>query len=409
MRILLSSIYPYAFLLLYLTIPFDDYMRALPNILLVVLLAAFPFVVKKSDFQKLKKAPAILFGIFLIYITINSWLAGHFDTDLNIIKKLLLTGALVLLYIPINDFQKVNRAIVYSSVAAIVFSVVNIILFVNLGGNMEFGGSPPFIEALLIDRIYLGFLCVLSILISYASLTQKFHPKNRYHLANIVLNVVFVFFIVSKITILLLFVLLLLRQLYGTHVRQRLAITLGVLVLFIAAIVFVKFKAEDAVEDSTFVNTANALVVESLTWELRQVVWGCAQTLAHQDSMPWSGYGFYETKDRLVECYAQTIDNSEKRESFIFNRYNTHNQFIDFYLGSGVVGALLFMLFIGWLALQNYRNYFYTALLFTLVGYCLVENVFHRQMGAYYAGFVLLVLLTHGAHPKNNFVKTTLK
>jgi O-antigen ligase len=409
MRILLSSIYPYAFLLLYLTIPFDDYVRALPNILLVVLLAAFPFVVRKSDFVKLKKAPTLLFGLFLVYIAVNSWLTGTFETDFNIIKKLFLTGALVLLYIPVNDFQKVNRAIVYSSIAAILFSAVNIVIYVNTGGSLEFGSSPSFIEALLIDRIYLGFLCVLSILISYASLTDNFHPKNRYHVASIMVNVVFVFFIVSKITILLLIVLLLLRQMYGAQIKRRLAITLGSLIIFAVAIVFVKFKTDDTVEDSTFVNTANALVVESLTWELRQVVWECAERLARDENLPWSGYGFQNTKKKLINCYSQTIEISEKREQFISNRYNTHNQFIDFYLSSGFLGVALFTLIIGWLALLNYKSFFYTALLVTLVGYCLIENIFHRQMGAYYAGFVLLVLLTQGAHPKNKIVKTELK
>ena len=54
MKVLLSAIYPYIYLLLFFTIPFDDYVRALPNILLVVLVLAFPFVVKKEDFEKIK-------------------------------------------------------------------------------------------------------------------------------------------------------------------------------------------------------------------------------------------------------------------------------------------------------------------------------------------------------------------
>ena len=65
MRILLSAIYPYAFLLLYLIIPFDNYIRALPNILLAILLIAFPFIVNKDDFQKLKSLPIVIFlGLF---------------------------------------------------------------------------------------------------------------------------------------------------------------------------------------------------------------------------------------------------------------------------------------------------------------------------------------------------------
>ena len=56
MKILLSSIYPYAFAALFLILPFDEYVRALPNILMILLVVAFPYVIEKEDFSRIKRA-----------------------------------------------------------------------------------------------------------------------------------------------------------------------------------------------------------------------------------------------------------------------------------------------------------------------------------------------------------------
>ena len=44
--------------------------------------------------------------------------------------------------------------------------------------------------------------------------------------------------------------------------------------------------------------------------------------------------------------------------------------------------------------LKNTKHYFSMAILITMIGYLMVENVFHRQIGAYYVGFMLIVLLS---------------
>ena len=123
MRILLASIYPYAFLLLYLTIPFDEYVRALPNILIGVLVVAFPLVVRKEDFSKLKRFPIYLFLGFFGYLVLNALFFGRLETDSNVLMKVLLALGLVILYLPVQGISKISKAIMYSSVAAILFSV----------------------------------------------------------------------------------------------------------------------------------------------------------------------------------------------------------------------------------------------------------------------------------------------
>ncbi len=227
MRILLASIYPFAFMLLFLIIPFDDYIRALPNILLIILTITFPAIIKRAHFQKIKKAPFFLFLLFFGYITLNSLFSGRFETDIVILKKIAIAFGLVILYLPVQYNRKVQKAVIFSSIAAILFSVISIVYSANTNPIFEFGDSRMMIEALLVDRLYLGLISVLSILFSYRSMRKSYHPHNAYYLAAIVINTLFIVLVISKIAGLVLFCLLLIRQGYGIKKNIRIPIAIA--------------------------------------------------------------------------------------------------------------------------------------------------------------------------------------
>ena len=227
MRILLASIYPFAFLLLYLIIPFDEYIRALPNILLGILVVVFPFIVKKKDFRKLVKKPTLLLLGFFVFLVLISLLNGRLEEDFYIVKKILIAVGLVILYIPVQDFNKIDKAIMFSAIAAMLFSLINVFLLNDIS---SFEITNP-IDILLVDRLYLGLLSVLSVLISYKSIRLEFHPNNQFYLVNIILNILFIFIIGSKVALLILFVLVILRQFYGPKKKLRVLVSIGVLAL----------------------------------------------------------------------------------------------------------------------------------------------------------------------------------
>jgi len=405
MRILLSAIYPYAFLLLYLIIPFDNYIRALPNILLAILVVAFPFIVKKEDFRKLKSLPiAIFLGLFT-YLLIDSFGSGRLPEDFNIIKKVMIAVGLAILYIPVADVKKINSAIIFSSLAAIIFSVYNFVLITDATGSFALGDSPQVIESLLIDRLYLGLLSTFSILISFQAISKKYHPENNYYLANIFVNALFIVLIVSKIAVVSLFVLLLIRQFYGKR-RILKALIAAMAITAVVALFFV-IKNEKIIQAIQMENPKNppAFIENSMTYELRAVVWGCAQNIIDQQGFLLTGIGFDSTKDQLVSCYETQITNPNKKEKFVSQRYNTHNQFLDFYLSAGFIALLLFLVFIISSFISTHRAFFPTAMLGILVMYCMVENLFHRQIGAYYVGYILIVLMTYAKVSQNKSIK----
>jgi len=397
MRILLASIYPWIYVLLFLTIPFDNFVRVLPNLLMGILVVTFPFIIRKEHFKKLNKIPALLFAVFCLYLVINAALFDRLQEDFVLIKKIALSFGFVLLYIPIQDSKKIHRAIVFSSLAIILFSVVNIFVIINTSEDIVLGFSRQVIEALLIDRIYLGFIAILSILISYQSIQPKFHPNNKYLLANIIINVLFIFLLVSKIAVIILGALFIIRQLYGSKIWIRLPLAALVVAGLFALVLSTTNTVEDGTDKTFFERT--------LTWELRSQVWKCADRIASDTGLIIQGFGFQGTKDKLVDCYSNYIEDDYKRNQFVALRHNTHNQFVDIYFNWGIVAIVLFFAFLLLVFFKNRKQFMPTAFLIVLVSYCMVENVFHRQIGAYYVGFVLIAVLLQYQQKENNIEK----
>jgi len=405
MRILLAAIYPYAFLLLYLIIPFDNYIRALPNILLGILVVAFPFIVKKEDFKKLRSLPIALFLAFFVFLCINSFVTGRTE-DFNIIKKVMIAVGLAFLYLPISDVKKINSAIILSSLAAILFSIYNFVLIADATGNFALGESPQVVESLLIDRLYLGLLSTFSILISYQAIKRKFHPNNNYYLANILINTLFIIVIASKVALVTLFVLVLIRQFYGQRKVWKITIAIGAMVAVVGLFFIMKNESANrhAPEETrkTF-----GFIENSMTYELRAVVWECFAKITDVEGFTLTGIGFEGTNAKLLSCYESHIPNLEKREEFIANEYNTHNQFLDFYLSAGFIALLLFLVFVVVSFLSVRKQFLPSAMLAILIMYCSIENVFHRQIGAYYIGFILIVIITSSQSLENKEIKET--
>lgn len=400
MRIILASIYPWIYVLLFLTIPFDNYVRALPNILMGILVVTFPFIIRKEHFKKLKKAPALVFTVFCAYMVLNAAINNRIEGDFAMVNKILLSLGFLLLYIPIDDYKKVKRAILFSAVAVITFSVVNIFVIINTSEDIVLGFSRQVIEALLIDRIYLGFISICSILISYQALRPQFHPNNKYHLLNIIINVLFIFLMVSKIAVIILALIFLTRQLYGKNKWLRFPIALvflsGLTALIVTSTKLVRKNASGQKE--TFLE-------QTLTWELRTEVWKCVDLIRKKEGIIVQGFGFEGTKDKLAACYEDHISDDAKRTTFVEEQYNTHNQFLDIYFQSGVIALLLLLCFVLVVFIRNRKHFIPTAFLVVLVSYFMVENVFHRQVGAYYVGFVLITLLIQNQLPENKVEK----
>ncbi len=400
MRILLTAVYPYVFILLYIIIPFDEYARALPNILMAFLVIAFPFVITKKDFNKLLLKPIIVLVLFFAYLLINSFFQGNLDQDLKIINKMMIPIGLVVLYLPVNNFKKLNKAIIFSSFIAIVYTLIQFVILINKNSIVSLQFFQETVDAILIDRVYIGLLCVLSIIISYQSLSTKFHPDNKYYLISIILNVLYLLLIMSKTALIIVSTLIILRQFYGAKKKLRLLITSAVIIM-ICVFGYSKFQFEynniiNSKKNISKVSYDNS----NMPLGYRTLIWECASKIIQESSNKFFGIGFRETDKLLVDCYKTEILDELTKQNFITKRFNTHNQYLDFYISSGLISLLLFLGILLYLLLKYHKKFFPTSLIITIIIFGLVENFFHRQVGAYYFGFILVILLINNRKGK---------
>jgi O-antigen ligase len=351
----------------------------------------FPFIVTKNDFKKLGKIPVLLFLAFFIYLVLNAFFFGRIEEDFYVLKKILIAVGLVILYIPVSDFEKIDKAIIFSALAAMLFSVVNVFLLNDIS-SFEFKNP---IDILLIDRLYLGLLSVLSILVSYKALKLGFHPNNQFYVANIFLNVIFIFLMGSRVAFVILLAILLLRQFYGPQMKLRLLIAAGV----ISIASFVVFTSSNNFIKKYLLGTeitADARFDEKpLHWDFRVLVWECGCDLAVAEWSNLLGSGFKNTNLKLAACYNERIKDDKTRAWFALQNPNTHNQFLDFHLSSGLVGILFFAGIILFLFRQHRNQFFPLASLLSIVLFGLAENFLYRQIGAYFFGFALIILLSN--------------
>ncbi len=402
MRILLAAIYPYVFILLYLVIPFDEYVRVLPNILMLILIVIFPIIINKKDLKKIAKVSMFLLILFIIYLLPNSFVQGRLEVDFVYLKTIMIPLGIVFLYVPITDFKKVNKAIIFSSFIAILYSLIKFLILVNQNTDVSINFFQETVDALLIDRIYVGLLCVLSVIISYQSITKQFHPDNKYYLISIVLNVTYLLLIMSKTAIIILLFVAVLRQFYGKDKKIRLGAT-AIILAFLAIMSYFKlpnnientFKPQKDISEVTYAGSTIPLSYRSLIWD-------CALKITKDSNTNFFGIGFRETSDRLVNCYENEIEDLNTKQNFINKRFNTHNQYFDFYISSGLISIILFVGILIYLFFKKHKDYYSTSLLLSIILFGLVENYFHRQVGAYYIGFVLVILLINNKNLAKN-------
>tara|TARA_B110000003_G_scaffold179571_1_gene178878 strand:+ start:2443 stop:3660 length:1218 start_codon:yes stop_codon:yes gene_type:complete len=401
-RILLAAIYPYVFILLYLVIPFDEYVRVLPNILMLILMVIFPIIINKKDLKKIAKVSMFLLLLFIIYLLTNSFVQGRLEIDFVYLKTIMIPLGIVFLYVPITDFKKVNKAIIFSSFIAIVYSLIKFLILVNQNTDVSINFFQETVDALLIDRIYVGFLCVLSVIISYQSITKQFHPDNKYYLISMVLNVTYLLLIMSKTAIIILLFVAVLRQFYGKDKKIRLGAT-AIILTFLAIMSY--FKLPNNIEN-TFKPQKNLSEVtyagSTIPLSYRSLIWDCASKITKNSNTNFFGIGFRETSDRLVNCYENEIEDLNTKQNFIDKRFNTHNQYFDFYISSGLISIILFVGILIYLFFKKHKDYYSTSLLLSMILFGLVENYFHRQVGAYYIGFVLVILLINNKNVAKN-------
>ena len=125
------------------------------------------------------------------------------------------------------------------------------------------------------------------------------------------------------------------------------------------------------------------------TEQVRNGIYYCSYIKIKQS--PIYGYGVGDADDQLQECYNCKFTDTDTYKMF---RYNSHNQFLDFILVSGILGITFIMFFqfkILNFAMKS-KNKFYLFFIFYFLINNTFENILNRQDGVMFLSFFNAIL-----------------
>lgn len=385
-----SLAYDYIFAVLLLLLPFAN---VFPNIAVALLIICFAINFRSAKFNRFRNYPVYIYYAFLAYFFIKGAFTQSLFTEWNIHKKFI-----ILFFIPILFLQVKRTEIIKAGVVGGVMATILATIFLSLKYYFEFGSLPfgngEVVNTLIpMERPYAGFYAVVGAIFSFG-LTKRYKAYKWLFLASGIASVLFIIVISARISFLTLVVLGVVYLLFYLKIpfsRKLLLVAIGF--CGIASIfIFNKNIAERFFIKS---NLKESLEVAS-DYEPRLVIWPCAYDQACQPNFSvLFGYPNNTTiVDNYVDCYTQKIENESKNAYFRNSKFNSHNQFIDFFLSEGLIGFLLFTAFCISLFYKVRVSFPDVALWLSLIFFLLVENVLHRQTGCYiFSIFTALLLM----------------
>jgi len=386
------TIYKVLFLIFCFIIPFEDYATAIPNILIGLLFVLCPFLIKKEQLLSLLKQKSFLLLLILVlYVIVNSFIKNQSNEDFFIISKLIIPCIIFIIALPIKNINKAKQVFVLATVLAVIISLFNILVYVSINTGFKFSSGSFVNELLVSERLYIGLCTVISLVFSI----QFFLETKKRIIKNItasisLLLIIFVFLITARIAIISTVLVLLIFILTKLSKKNRLIASFG-LIFFVA--LFFTFNNNLTKRflrlDDKYRKTYYEKIVKH---EPRFIIWNCSMKIINSHHEFFFGNGFRKVKKQLVNCYEEEIELDHKREWYVTSKFNTHNQFLDFFMSSGVVGLILFLLIIYFLFFESLKGFYAMSLICTLFLILLVENILHRQIGNYLFAIIFIAV-----------------
>lgn len=397
MKVTLDNIYTVLFSVLCFSLAFiGDRFYAIPNGINISLVLIFPFLVNKQKFiNHIVKKPIVWFAVFLSFILVKSVLLGHFLEDISVIKKL--SQALLLLILSCGlkpkSTETLKSGIVLGTFIAVIYSLIKIGIIVIQTTTFDFAKGPIINETLPVQRLYLGLLCTISLILV---LDRFFKNRQKLNLFLAVLFTLFVFLIAARIAIISVLIVII----YYVFIMIKAKYKYIVLLLIISTTSMVVLLNNNLSKrilhlDDTF---RESYVDKIAMHEPRFLIWKYSYE-ALQSTNLFLGNGFNRTEEKLVSSYKK-IPQLKKRAWFINKRFNTHNQYIDIALSQGFIGLSLFLIFLFQLFVIAKKSHSDLLLLLSALIYMLVYNNFHRVIGVYIFSLIFIFILEKSNYQK---------
>lgn len=379
--------YTFLFALFCATIPFTNSGKAIPNILMGLLVLLFGFVVKKEDFKKIYSKTSVFLGIFILSVLLPMMISNRWE-DLNYLTSVATTLLIVILSVPITNYIIPLKAFILSAAILMVISGYNLITYYITTPNFDFNSGAHINDILLGERPYLGFIYAVSACICWFLAKQTTNKKLLFFWY--ILSAFFIGFIAiisARNALISTFIILLFSPFYF---KKNLKLALGLLfTTIIFGVIIISFN-ENIKSRFFFSKERSSSLNEKLSYEPRYHIWNCAADINHDTYSFLFGKGFRANQRELLECYINKKDfvTVDQQQWFIEKNFNTHNQYLEIYLCAGIISLVCFIFMLLFAFFKNRTNYFATALVILLMLFLVTENLIHRQIGVMLMGIV---------------------
>lgn len=390
MIVSLDKIFTVLFSVLCFSLAFiGDQFYAVPNGINILLVATFPFVANKKDIINLfAKKPIVWFVIFLSFVLIKSILVGQFLEDLFVIKKMFQVLLILILSsgLKVGGLEWLKSGIILGSFIAIFYSLVKITFLIINTASFNFAKGPVINETLPVQRLYLGLLCTISLILV---LERFFKKRRKMYLILALTFTVFVFLIASRIAMLSAIVIII----YYSFIKLRSIQRYFALFLILAVTSTAIFSNDNLSKRVLHLddNLRESYIDKIAMHEPRFLIWKYSYEVA-KNTNTILGNGFRLTQEKLLTSYRQ-IPQLKKREWFISKRFNSHNQYIDIFLSQGLLGFIIFLIFLFQLFISAKKSPTKTLLLISSLLFMLIYNNFHRLIGVFIFSILIVFIL----------------
>lgn len=390
-KINFSKIYDFLFALLVFILPFS---YGITNICLAVLTILFFIKFKKQTIiQHYEFAFAILSAI-VFYLIFQAVFNFTFIQDSSLYSRFGYLVIMPFLVLKVKNRQLIKLVAILSINSTIIFSLFKIAKFYSKFHFLPLSDGWATNAVLLLERPYAGIFSLICIVLSLEQLILKTRFRLIY-LASLLLSIFFIFLISIRISILSLIAI---TAIYGVF-YLKVSIKKKILSFSIGTLLFLSFiMLNPNIAKRFFVEESiNKSITQFKELEPRVIIWDCAYQVTQQKdfSVLFGTTSYTNMKESMLSCYDDSIQDYSRKQWFLFRKYNTHNQYLDFYLIGGVLSLILLFLFLYFYIVKNRSNFFAIAIISSFFIMMSVENIFHRQFGCLiFAIFVALIAET---------------
>jgi O-antigen ligase len=332
--------------------------------------------VKKSDWKKINNHFYFTLFLLVLIIFIQSMLVGRWE-DFKFIKRLFLIIIILVYSIPIKKNLAPMLSFILGSLILLFCSSINLVLFFWLSGKIDMTTGDQVASILLGDRPYISYAYVLSFCLCLYMSSIVGKTKFLFYGAALIFFI-FIFIISARISLISLGLIILYYVFYTKNIKR-----VGLIIFILGVFSGLMFTFSDSLKKRFFISSNEYTLEQIVKFEPRYYIWNCSYSLLIENKAYLMGLGFDSLNKQLEACYSNSTDfmNKEQQDYFVRSKFNTHNQFLNFMLSTGILSLLLFIVFfISWFKM-GYNNYYLSILVFVLFLFCLAENILSRQMG----------------------------